>query len=353
MRVLPWICIMIFAAFASGCASLTGGNVQSLVVTTAQKGGKDVAGADCVVSNDKGNWRVKTPGETSIVRSNKAMTVKCDKEALPTGMATVESTTRGAMFGNILLGGVVGAAIDHTSGAAYEYPTTVRVVMGDIISIAPPPQPSGNGRHTRVHDKQFDLPPASGFANAADINAVPSEAARMAYADWLQKPIPRAFVLSDDGRPFWSSDSSASVQRAMDNCNQKAGGCHLYAYDDVVVWNATNVIAARSAETKQHLFARPAASGFASATDSTAIPFLGPRGREGFEHYLTLNAPKAFAIAADGGWQYMSNDPRAMKTALERCEAKGHQCWLYAVDNEVVWRSELDQRIHISQLNIK
>ncbi|TFW07138.1 hypothetical protein E4K72_09375, partial [Oxalobacteraceae bacterium OM1] len=65
------------AAFVSGCASVTGGNVQSMIVVAAEKGGKDVAGAECVLSNNKGSWRVKTPGEATIVRSNAAMTVKC------------------------------------------------------------------------------------------------------------------------------------------------------------------------------------------------------------------------------------------------------------------------------------
>jgi len=39
------------------------------------------------------------------------------------------------MFGNILLGGGVGALLDHNSGVAYEYPPFVEILMGDSIKI--------------------------------------------------------------------------------------------------------------------------------------------------------------------------------------------------------------------------
>ncbi|NEX64172.1 hypothetical protein [Noviherbaspirillum galbum] len=462
------------ALLVSGCASVSGGNVQSMVVTTAEKGGRDVAGAECMLSNTKGNWRLKTPGETTVVRSNTPMTVKCEKESLPAGMATVESATRAAMYGNILVGGLIGAAIDHSSGAAYEYPVSVKVVMGDVVSIAAPKPAEGAapGRNqSKVHDKRFDLPPASGFADAANVNAVPSEAARKAYAQWLEKPVPRAFVLSSDGRAYWSSDTSAAVQRATDRCNERASGCQLYAYDDVVVWKASNVIEPRQRRAmpetgnafenaagakqasaagiqtvtarvthrdplpaptsfaalddikalpntgekgrdlyreyltwavpkaiaisdrgaiarahgipdamqsalqkcekfggpcrlyavdgnvvfvpfppRQHLFHRPSASNFAPADDVAAMPFVSERAREGYSQYLNLSAPKAFAISARGHWSHLGNDSRSMKTVLERCEAHGSPCWLYAVDNQVVWRAEANERIGLRQL---
>lgn len=34
------------------------------------------------------------------------------------------------MFGNIIFGGGIGAIIDHNNGSAYEYPATIKVVMG-------------------------------------------------------------------------------------------------------------------------------------------------------------------------------------------------------------------------------
>jgi hypothetical protein len=380
MRFMLTICAFAFAALASGCASVSGGNVQSMIVTAAEKGGRDLPGADCTLSNNKGSWRVKTPGETTIVRSNTAMTVKCEKEAQPVGIATVESATRAAMYGNILIGGVVGAAIDHTSGAAYEYPVTVRVVMGDVIAIAPPkpPNEATAGRHApKVHDKQFDLPAATGFANAADVNAVPSEAARLAYGDWLQKPPPRAFVLSSDGRPFWAFNTSAAVQRAMDRCGERHTGCRLYAYDDVVVWKATyaletprarkeaapqrTVAATATAETpvriaadsnKEVLQPAPVASGYAALNDIGKLPTINPKLRAAYETFLTRPLPRAFALSENGGWWASwgtkPKDPNASIDPSVRvipdCE-KYHQrrCTVYAINEVVVYKPEQKQ----------
>lgn len=63
------------------------------------------------------------------------MLVVCQKENHDPGRASVASETKGAMFGNIMLGGGIGALIDHNSGAAYEYPTFFTVQMGRLINI--------------------------------------------------------------------------------------------------------------------------------------------------------------------------------------------------------------------------
>ena len=45
------------------------------------------------------------------------------------------SDTKGSMFGNILLGGGIGAIVDHNTGSAYEYPNFLQVVMGSDIMV--------------------------------------------------------------------------------------------------------------------------------------------------------------------------------------------------------------------------
>jgi hypothetical protein len=65
-----------------------------------------------------------------ITRSNDNMLVTCQKEGHESGIASVVSAIRGAMFGNIIFGGGIGAIIDHTSGAAYEYPQLIQLEMG-------------------------------------------------------------------------------------------------------------------------------------------------------------------------------------------------------------------------------
>lgn len=362
MRILLNLGAVSVAVLASGCASVSGGNAQSMIVTTAEKDGRDVPGADCKLSNSKGSWSLKTPGETTIVRSNTPMTVKCEKSPLPTGMATVESATRAAMFGNILVGGIIGAAIDHSSGAAYEYPASVRVVMGDVIALGVPVQPVAKAARFQVHDRQFDLPAASGYANAADVNAVPYESARKAYNDFLQKPVPRAFVLSSDGHATSWSNSTAAVQKAMEHCNEKFSGCQLYAYDSTVVWKASYTNPAAAARKEQpaqpvrseaSALARrnplPAASGYADLNDVDKLARLNPRARAAYEAFLAKPLPRAFALSENAGWWSSwgskPKDPSASIDPAVRvvpdCE-NYHQrrCTIYAVDEVVVYQPE-------------
>ena len=56
--------------------------------------------------------------------------VVCKKSGSDIGTANVVSRTKGNMFGNIILGGGIGAIVDHNNGAAYEYPGLIKVYMG-------------------------------------------------------------------------------------------------------------------------------------------------------------------------------------------------------------------------------
>src|SRR5688572_20246330 len=94
---------------SSGCASMTGSTAQSVSVQTRDPAGKEVTGANCELANNKGKWFVTTPGSATIVRSNDDMHVLCNKTGQEPGRASVVSATKGAMFGNIILGGGIGA----------------------------------------------------------------------------------------------------------------------------------------------------------------------------------------------------------------------------------------------------
>ncbi len=116
-----------------GCSTITGsGSTQSLSVQTFSLDGKDVEGAKCEMTNDEGTWFVTTPGSTIVQRSNKDLQVVCKKTGIDVGTANVVSKTKGNMFGNILLGGGIGAIVDHNNGTAYDYPALIKIYMGRI-----------------------------------------------------------------------------------------------------------------------------------------------------------------------------------------------------------------------------
>lgn len=131
-----------------GCASITGTTGQSVSIETLEKSGKSVAGASCELTNSKGKWFINTPGTVAIRRSNDDMSILCKKDGLDPGLATVVSDTKGMMWGNILVGGGIGALVDHNTGAAYEYPVLIQIMMGSNIKIEPPKPKQEDGAAT-------------------------------------------------------------------------------------------------------------------------------------------------------------------------------------------------------------
>jgi hypothetical protein len=103
-----------------------------LSVQTLSADGSDIEGAKCDLTNDEGTWYLTTPGSTTVRRSNKDMQVICKKAGIDLGSANVVSRTKGNMYGNILLGGGIGAIIDHNNGSAYEYPALIKIFMGRL-----------------------------------------------------------------------------------------------------------------------------------------------------------------------------------------------------------------------------
>lgn len=119
------------SAFASGCSTLTGeGTSQNLSVMTYTTENKDLTGASCELKNDEGTWTAVTPATVMVRRSNKDLMVKCIKSGFADARANVVSKTKANMWGNIIVGGGIGAIIDHSNGSAYQYPPTLKLTMG-------------------------------------------------------------------------------------------------------------------------------------------------------------------------------------------------------------------------------
>lgn len=122
----------------SGCSTLTAdGTSQNLAVLTVTEDNKTLTEASCQLKNDEGSWTAVTPSSAMVHRSNKDLHVTCTKEGHTDGHATVVSKTKANMFGNIIFGGGIGAIIDHNNGSAYEYPSSVKIKMGESLTITP------------------------------------------------------------------------------------------------------------------------------------------------------------------------------------------------------------------------
>ncbi|MDP3795478.1 MAG: hypothetical protein Q8R13_06205 [bacterium] len=96
-----------------------------------------VGGATCQLNNGKGVYYVTTPGTVTVNRAYEDLSIKCEKDDFLPGLASVKSTTKGMAFGNILFGGFIGAGVDAATGAAYDYPSMIKVIMGEATLVPP------------------------------------------------------------------------------------------------------------------------------------------------------------------------------------------------------------------------
>ncbi|MCP5269539.1 MAG: hypothetical protein H6943_10980 [Zoogloeaceae bacterium] len=97
--------------------------------------GKMVTGADCELQNENGQYQLKTPGDALVRRAGGNLEVSCRHPDYPEARAIVISRANAGMYGNIILGGGIGALIDHGNGKAYSYPTWLQLTFGQVLSI--------------------------------------------------------------------------------------------------------------------------------------------------------------------------------------------------------------------------
>ncbi|MES2840695.1 MAG: hypothetical protein V4794_10480 [Pseudomonadota bacterium] len=126
--------VLVAGAFAlTGCASVINDVTHPMKIETKTSAGNVIAGAECKLSNDYGVFPAKSGDTVQVRRSSKDLDIVCKDPANPDAVAKAISRANGGMFGNILLGGGIGAIIDHNKGTAYSYPIWVQLVFGKSL----------------------------------------------------------------------------------------------------------------------------------------------------------------------------------------------------------------------------
>lgn len=119
------LCLLSGLAMLAGCATIVDGTQQKVNVRTSP-----VGGARCYLENDKGRWYIPTTPATAVInRSYNDLHINCSKPGYRHGFTTVASKTKAMAFGNLIVGGAIGAGVDILDGAAYDYPDNVHVDM--------------------------------------------------------------------------------------------------------------------------------------------------------------------------------------------------------------------------------
>ena len=166
-----------------------------------------------------------------------------------------------------------------------------------------------------------------------------------AYLQFLERmeslgdPRPKATYART--RPLTPDRAAALREAAASGVLRLPKGITLDKVRAVVALGDTGVAPGRRAgaeRSREHRGTPPPPSGFASADEVDRVP-VRAEGKERFRHYLTLPTPKAFFVYASGGWRFWSGAD-AIAHGIEFCEREQRRCWVYAVDNDVVWQAD-------------
>jgi hypothetical protein len=144
-EIVVALVLLAAAAFAQGCATIMHGSTQQVMINSTPMG------ANVIVD---GGMRFKTPAAISLSRKDSHI-VEISMDGYQTETVDIRRVTSGAAFGNLLFGGLVGVAVDASSGGAYRLePEDIRVDLRAVpipvaenapaVTDVKPPAPSEN-----------------------------------------------------------------------------------------------------------------------------------------------------------------------------------------------------------------
>ena len=119
----------------SGCASLSGSGTSQEVSVRTLKDGVSVNGVPCTLKNDKASYEVTTPGKVVIHRAESPLTVECKPQGGTLATAFFDSSKIQTSVGHDIANGMLGAAIDRKTGAAFEYPASLDIELGKPVPV--------------------------------------------------------------------------------------------------------------------------------------------------------------------------------------------------------------------------
>lgn len=125
-RALLRVAIIAVGTLGLGaCASITKGTTQTLTVTT------EPPGASCELKRNNITLAIinPTPGSISVDKSKDTIAVTCEKDAHENASGVLVSEFEAMTAGNLIFGGLIGLAIDASSGAMNQYPSSVGLVL--------------------------------------------------------------------------------------------------------------------------------------------------------------------------------------------------------------------------------
>ena len=125
---------LVAALLVAGCASVVDGSTQEIVINTTP----DKAHCKLLREGMPIGEVTSTPGAVTVKKTKYDMTIECEKDGFYKSTFYDHSGVQGSTWGNIILGGGIGWAIDSASGSDNHYVTPVNISMVPLGSGTPP-----------------------------------------------------------------------------------------------------------------------------------------------------------------------------------------------------------------------
>ena len=123
----------------SACGTITQGTSQNITIVTAPPGGH----CDLTRKGEHVATLDKTPGVVKVDKTKNDIMLTCQLAGYQDATVNLESGYGVGTFGNIILGGGIGWAIDSATGADNKYPSSAQVTFIPVGAPAPAaPAPS-------------------------------------------------------------------------------------------------------------------------------------------------------------------------------------------------------------------
>ncbi|HYV58314.1 MAG TPA: hypothetical protein VE911_12245 [Candidatus Nitrosopolaris sp.] len=130
-RSLGRLAVTAGALVFGGCATILVGPSQKISITSEPTGSRATVLPEAI--------ELVTPAEAKLAR-NRTHTVRFEHEGFRTTMGYLDYRPGGAVWGNLVLGGVIGMLVDQSSGSAFILePDPLHVVLLPLAPVDPSP----------------------------------------------------------------------------------------------------------------------------------------------------------------------------------------------------------------------
>ena len=124
-RPLAWATVLLLAFSLSGCASFLNEDTQKVTVRLMCQ--NRTVKATCYAENDAGRWSFTAPATFVVSNSSSSLEITCKAPSTQRFTVSAMPMPTWAMAGNLLAGGVIGAAVDVLNATGLKYPEKIDI----------------------------------------------------------------------------------------------------------------------------------------------------------------------------------------------------------------------------------